>query len=68
MKTKYLSKAPGNDLLTKCFYKIFWKELKDLYIMSIKQTFHKKILNHFKNHFICQRSLLISNIIEMCHR
>ena len=42
MKTKYLSKSPGNDLLTKCFYKIFWKELKDLYIMSIKQTFHKK--------------------------
>ena len=56
MKTKYLSKSPGNDLLTKCFYKIFWKELKDLYIMSIKQTFHKKKLNHFKNHFICQRS------------
>ena len=39
------NKSPGNDDLTNDFYKTFWNKLKELYIISIKQAFHKKVLS-----------------------
>lgn len=34
-------KSPGNDGLNKEFYKTFWDDIKEKYIKSMKQTFHK---------------------------
>ena len=39
------NKTPGNDWLTKEFYKPFWNELKTPLMKSINQAFHAKILS-----------------------
>lgn len=38
------NKSPGNDDLIKDFYKRFQGDLKEPYIITIKQAFHKKAL------------------------
>ena len=50
-------KTPGNDGLTKEFYKTFWNELKTPLMTSINQAFHTKIWS------ISQRQAVI-NLIE----
>ena len=39
------NKSPGNDGLTKEFYEMFWDELKDSFINSIKLAYQKKALS-----------------------
>ena len=42
------NKTPGNDGLTKEFYKTVWDELKTPLIESFNQTLHTKIYQHFR--------------------
>ena len=45
MKSIKNNKTPGNEGLTKEFYKTFWDELKTPLMKSITQAFHMKILS-----------------------
>ena len=38
-------KSPGNVGLTKEFYKMFWTELKEIFVYSVSETKEKGILN-----------------------
>ena len=44
MESMANNKSVRNDGLTREFYEIFWNEVKEPYIMSIKKVFHKKSL------------------------
>ena len=39
------NKSPGNDELTKEFYKTFWKELKEIFVDSVSEAKAKAILS-----------------------
>ena len=39
------NKTPGNDGLSKEFYKTFWDELKTPLMESVNKTFHTNTLN-----------------------
>ena len=56
MKSMKNNKVPGNDGLTKEFYKTFWDELKTPLMESVNQAFHTKILS------ISQRQAVIKLI------
>ena len=45
MKSMKKIKTPGNDGLTKEFYKTFWDELKTPLMESVNQAFRTKILS-----------------------
>ena len=45
MKSMNHNKTPGNNGLTKKFYKTFWNELKTPLMKSINQAFHTKIFS-----------------------
>ena len=47
MESMANNKSVRNDGLTREFYEIFWNEVKEPYIMSIKKVFHKKSFKHF---------------------
>ena len=38
MKSVPNNKTPGNDGQSKDFYKTFWKDIKDVFITSLKQA------------------------------
>ena len=56
MKSIKNNKTPGNNGLTKEFYKTFWDELKTPLIESVNQVSHTKILS------ISQRQTVIKLI------
>ena len=45
MKSMKNNKTPGNDGLTKEFYETFWDKLKTLFMKSMNQAFHTRILS-----------------------
>ena len=45
MKSMKNNKTPGNDGLSKEFYKTFWDELKTPLMESVNKTFHTNTLN-----------------------
>ena len=38
-------KSPGNDGLTKEFYKTFWDELKEIFVNSIRKAKETRLLS-----------------------
>ena len=45
LKSMQSDKSPGNDGLTKEFYKTFWTELKEIFVDSVSEAKGKGILS-----------------------
>ena len=49
------NKSPGNDGLTKAFYKTFYTELKKIFLYSVSEAKEKRILSTSQSKAIIKR-------------
>ena len=53
LKSMQIDQSPGNDVLRKEFYEMFWTEVKKIFVDSVSEAKEKGILSK------CQRQVII---------